>query len=102
MQRCLYVEQYMSEQFWSVSAVTWAAQYNSWPLVELTLKGVVFTFSFLFFSFWSGTAWAEPCVWSQVRPVPAVPEDIQQQYDAMQHCLYVEHHMPEYFWSATA
>ncbi len=24
-----------------------------------------------------------------MRPVPAVPEDIQQQYDAMQHCLYV-------------
>ncbi|KAL0041874.1 hypothetical protein WJX79_007511 [Trebouxia sp. C0005] len=25
----------------------------------------------------------------EVRPVPAVPEDIQQQYDVMQHCLYV-------------
>ncbi len=24
-----------------------------------------------------------------MRPVPAVPEDIQQQYDALQHCLYV-------------
>ena len=39
--------------------------------------------------------------------MPAVPEDIQQQYDAVQHWLYVEHHiqavlMPEYFWSATA
>ncbi|DBA83865.1 hypothetical protein WJX77_008005 [Trebouxia sp. C0004] len=25
----------------------------------------------------------------EVRPVPAVPEDIEQQYDALQHCLYV-------------
>lgn len=25
----------------------------------------------------------------QVRPAPAVPEDIQQQFDALQHLLYV-------------
>ena len=28
--------------------VNWAAQYNTWLLIELTLKGVVLSFSFLF------------------------------------------------------
>ncbi len=31
----------------TVSIVTWAAQYNTWLLNKLTLKGIVFSFSFL-------------------------------------------------------
>ncbi len=32
----------------SVASEMWAAQYNTWLLIELTPKGVVFSFSFLF------------------------------------------------------
>jgi hypothetical protein len=34
----------------SFKRLAWAARYNTWLLIKLTPKGVVFSFSFLFFS----------------------------------------------------
>ncbi len=57
----------------TVGIVTWAAQYNTWFLIALTLKGIVFSFScFLQYTLkpscvWSGWGWATSFSWRVQR-----------------------------------
>ena len=58
-------------------SVPWAARYDTWLLIELTLKGVVFFF--VSFSF-TISVMASPC-W--VQPQPAVLEQLQAHQETL-------------------